>query len=617
MIAGMEILSHSTHMTSLFHTYPYFHSPTKIAKSRPAFKASVLGNNEEVHVIRITPKTHNQQEISPIVESKRSLQVIWARVDSRKPSSELSLLEKIFKKINSYIIKFLDSPLHLSVDPSYTLSDNFAPVDELSPTKCEVIHGFIPPCLDGAYIRNGPNPQFISGGPHHYLDGDGMMHCIRISDGQPTFCSRYVKTNKYIFEHQARSNLVPNVIGGMESLAPFVARVALFLARVVSGDYDISKGFGVANTSLAFFGGNLYALCESDLPYAIKVEEDGDITTLGRHDFHGKLSMNMTAHPKTDPETKETFAFRYWATRPYLTYFRIDAYGNKQPEVPIFSMKHPSLTHDLAITQKYAVIFDIQLGADPMNLVRGRRLLSVDPKKVSRIGILQRYAKDESDMMWFEVPGLNIFHVVNAWDERDKDGQDVVVLVAPNMLSVEHFFDRMDLMRTSMEKVTINLGTGVVSRHTMATDYNLECPVINPAYIAKRNKYVYAAIFEKTPISSRMIRTIGVAKLDIFASEDNTDQHNKHTVASRIYGNDCFGGEPFFIARDSENPNSEEDDGYVVSYVHDENSGESRFLVMDARSPTLEVVAAVKLPRQVPYGLHGIFIKENDLINET
>ncbi|CAI9266559.1 unnamed protein product [Lactuca saligna] len=578
----MEILPHTTYMTSLFHTYPYFHSPTKIAKSRPAFKASVLGNNEEVHAIRITPKLHNQQEIPTIVESKRSLQVIRALVDSRKPSSELSLLEKIFKTINSYIIKFLDSPLHLSVDPSYILSDNFAPVDELSPTKCEVIHGFIPPCLDGVYIRNGPNPQFISGGPQHYLDGDGMMHCIRISDGQPSFCSRYVKTNKYILEHQARSNLVPNVIG--------------------------------ANTSLAFFGGNLYALCESDLPYAIKVEEDGDITTLGRHDFHGKLSMNMTAHPKTDPETKETFAFRYWATRPYLTYFRIDACGNKQPEVPIFSMKHPSLTHDLAITQKYAVIFDIQLGADPMNLIRGRRLLSVDPKKVSRIGILQRYAKDESDMMWFEVPGLNIFHVVNAWDERDKDGQDVVVLVAPNMLSVEHFFERMDLMRASMEKVTINLGTGVVSRHIMATD-NVECPVINPAYIAKRNKYVYAAIFEKTPISSRMIRTIGVAKLDIFASEDKSDQH-KHTVASRIYGNNCFGGEPFFIARDSENPNSEEDDGYVVSYVHDENSGESRFLVMDARSPTLEVVAAVKLPRQVPYGLHGIFIKEKDLIND-
>ncbi|KAI3511490.1 hypothetical protein L1887_18644 [Cichorium endivia] len=612
MMPGMKTLPHSLHMPLFYHTHAYFHSPTKRAKSRPGFNVSVIGKNEELHGTRKTRKRHNQQEIPTIMESKKPLQVV--PVDLRKPSSELWSLKKIFNTLDRAIIKFLDSPLPRAVDPSYVLSDNFAPVDELSPTKCEVIHGFIPPCLDGAYIRNGPNPQFIAGGPHHYLDGDGMLHCIRISQGQASFCSRYVKTNKYVFESQARSHIVPNIIGGMEGLGPFVARAVLFRARVLSGDYDLSKGFGVANTSVAFFGGSLYALCESDQPYAIKVKEDGDITTLGRHDFNGKLSMNMTAHPKIDPETKEAFAFRYWATRPYLTYFRIDASGNKQPDVPIFSMKHPSLTHDLAITQKYAIICDIQLGADPMNLIRGRRLISVDSIKVPRIGILPRYAKDESDMKWFEVPGLNIFHVVNAWDETDKDGGDVVVLVAPNMLNVEHFFERLDLMRGSMEKVTINLGTGVVSRHTMSTN-NLEFPVINPAYIAKRNKYAYVAILEKTPIRSRMIRTAGVAKLDIFSSEDNKDRHD-HTVASRMYGNKCFGGEPFFIARDPDNPNSEEDDGYVVSYVHDESLGESRFLVMDAQSPTLEVVAAVKLPQRVPYGLHGVFIKESDL-NET
>lgn len=600
-------------MPSLFHTYANFHSPTKNVKFRPVFIVSVLANNEQVFGTRKTRKRHNQLETSPIVDSKRSLHIIWSALDPRKTSSDESLPEKIYNALESAIIKFLDSPLHLSVDPSYILSDNFAPVDELSPTQCEVVEGFIPPGLDGAYIRNGPNPQFVPRGPHHYFDGDGMLHCIRISQGQATFCSRYVKTNKYIFEHQARSSLVPNVIGGMHGVGPFVARVVLFLALVISGDYDISKGFGVANTSLAFFGGSLYALCESDLPYAIKVKDDGDITTLGRYDFHGQLSMNMTAHPKIDPETNEAFAFRYWATWPYLTYFRFDENGNKQPDVPIFSMKSPSLTHDLAITQKYVVICDIEIGADPMNMIRGRRLVSVDPRKVSRIGILPRYAKVDSEMKWFEVPGLNIFHVVNAWDETDKDGDDVVVLVAPVLLSLEHFFERLDLMQASMEKVTINLGTGVISRHIISnSNDNLECPVINPAYIAKRNRYVYAAIFEKTPMNSKMIRTIGVAKLDIFASNDNKDQH-EHTVAIRVYGNNCFGGEPFFIARDSKNPNSEEDDGYVVSYVHNESSGESRFLVMDAQSPTLEVMAAVKLPQRVPYGLHGIFIKENDL----
>ncbi|XP_024994794.1 probable carotenoid cleavage dioxygenase 4, chloroplastic, partial [Cynara cardunculus var. scolymus] len=531
--------------------------------------------------------------------------------DSRKPSSEPDLLEKVFRTLDDAIIKFLDPPLDISVDPSYVLGDNFAPVDELGPTECEVVHGSIPPCLDGVYIRNGPNPQFVPSGPHHYFDGDGMVHSIRISHGRATFCSRYVKTNKYLFEHQIRSNVVPNVIGGMHGLGPFMARATLFAARVISGRYDIVKGIGVANTSLSLFGGRLYALCESDIPYAIKLEEDGDIRTLGHHDFDGKLTMNMTAHPKIDPETKEAFAFRYWATQPYLTYFNFDSNGNKQPDVPIFSMKHSSLTHDLAITQKYAVICEIQIGANPMNLIRGGRLVDVDPRKVPRIGVLPRYAKDDSDMKWFEVPGFNIFHSVNAWDEKDEDGGDVVVLVAPNILSVEHFFKRADLIHGSMEKVTIHLETGVVSRHRLSTRSS-EFPVINPAYVAKKNKYVYVAVSEEIPLKSKIMRASGVAKLDISASEDNNGGHDC-TVGSRMYGDNCFGGEPFFVAREPDNRESEEDDGYVVSYVHNESSGESSFLVMDARSPDLQVLAAVKLPQRVPYGLHGIFIREKDL----
>ena len=56
-----------------------------------------------------------------------------------------------------------------------------------------------------------------------------------------------------------------------------------------------------------------------------------------------------------------------------------------------------------------------------------------------------------------------------------------------------------------------------------------------------------------------------------------------------MFGDGCYGGEPFFVARESKNPDAEEDDGYVVRYVHDEKKGESKFLVMDAKSPELEV----------------------------
>ncbi|KAL7594655.1 hypothetical protein Lser_V15G29919 [Lactuca serriola] len=610
----METLPRSMHSPLMSHKHGNFPSRINNKKSRQAHIVSILGISEGVDHGRITKRLQHQQDIHipAIMERRRGFEnTLNIPVDPRKPSSELSLLENIFSTLDRAIIKFIDPPLHLSVDPSYILRDNFAPVDELSPTECEAVHGFIPACLDGVYIRNGPNPQFPPSGPHHYLDGDGMVHSVRIHGGQATLCSRYVKTNKFVCEHQVKSYIVPNIIGGMQGLGSFVARAAVFAARVVSGHYDIGKGIGVANTNIAFLGGSLYALCESDLPYAIKVRDDGDIITLGHHDFDGKLRMNMTAHSKIDPETKEAFSFRYWGTRPYLTYFRFDANGNKQPDVPILSMKQPSLTHDLAITKKYAIIFDIQLGADPMNLIRGRTLVSVDPKKVPRIGVLPRYAKDESDMKWFEVPGFNIFHAVNAWDEIDEDGGEVVVLVAPNILTVEHFLDRVDLIQASMEKVTIHFRTGVVSRQTLSTD-NLEFTVINPTCVAKKNKYVYAAISEKTPMKSRMMRTIGVAKLDIEKREDSRDGHD-HTVARRIYGDNCFGGEPFFVSREPKNPNSKEDDGYLVSFVHNESLGESRFLVMDAQSHTLEIVAEVKLPQRVPYGLHGIFVRDNDL----
>ncbi|PIN16457.1 Zeaxanthin 7,8-dioxygenase [Handroanthus impetiginosus] len=85
------------------------------------------------------------------------------------------------------------------------------------------------------------------------------------------------------------------------------------------------------------------------------------------------------------------------------------------------------------------------------------------------------------------------------------------------------------------------------------------------------------------------------------------------TVGRRMYGPGCYGSEPIFVTREPYNAAAEEDDGYLLSYVYNENIQESRFLVMDAKSPTLEIVAAVKLPRRVPHGFHSIFVKESDL----
>ncbi|KAI4370812.1 hypothetical protein MLD38_019120 [Melastoma candidum] len=499
--------------------------------------------------------------------------------------------------MDDIVNNFVDPPLKPSVDPKYVLSDNFHPVSELPPTECEVEFGKIPECLRGAYIRNGPNPQYLPRGPYHLFDGDGMLHAIRMSEDRVTLCSRYVESNKYVTERDLGAPVMPNVFSGFNGLVPSAARGALAGLRMVAGQFNPANGIGQANTSLALIGGRLYALGESDLPYEVRVTKDGDIKTIGRHDFDGNLFMSMTAHPKIDHDTGEAFGFRYGPVPPFLTYFYFDAKGQKQPDVPVFSMVRPSFLHDFAITKKYAVFADIQIGMNLMEMiVGGGSPVGSDPSKISRIGIMPRYAKDESKIKWFDVPGFNIIHAINAWDEDDQ-----VVLVAPNIISVEHTLERMDMIHAMVEKVTINLKTGLVSRQPLSTR-NLDFGVINYGYTGKKNNYVYAAVGDPMP------KITGVVKLDV-----SKGAREERTVACRMYGPRCYGGEPFFVARDPDNPDAEEDDGYVVSYVHDEERGESRFLVMDARSEDLEVVASVKLPQRVPYGFHGLFVRDSDL----
>ncbi|CAL8994281.1 unnamed protein product [Prunus brigantina] len=514
-----------------------------------------------------------------------------------KKQTDPTLPAVIFNALDDIINNFIDPPLRPSVDPKHVLSNNFAPVDELPPTECEIIQGSLPPCLDGAYIRNGPNPQYLPRGPYHLFDGDGMLHSVRISKGRAVLCSRYVKTYKYTIERDAGYPLLPSVFSGFNGLTASATRGALSAARVFTGQYNPANGIGQANTSLAFFGNQLYALGESDLPYSLRLTSNGDIQTLGRHDFDGKLFMSMTAHPKIDPETGEAFAFRYGPLPPFLTYFRFDANGTKQPDVPVFSMVTPSFLHDFAITKKYAIFVEIQIGMNPIDMItKGASPVGLDPSKVSRIGVIPRYAKDETEMRWFDVPGFNIIHAINAWDE-----DDAIVMVAPNILSAEHTMERMDLIHASVEKVRIDLKTGIVSRQPISTR-NLDFAVFNPAYVGRKNKYVYAAVGDPMPKIS------GVVKLDV-----SNVEHKECIVASRMFGPGCYGGEPFFVAREPENPEADEDDGYVVTYVHDEKAGESRFLVMDAKSPRLDIVADVRLPRRVPYGFHGLFVKESDL----
>uniref|UniRef100_A0A1D1Z999 Putative carotenoid cleavage dioxygenase 4, chloroplastic n=1 Tax=Anthurium amnicola TaxID=1678845 RepID=A0A1D1Z999_9ARAE len=600
-MTAMDALLCSPFLTTTTTTLPFphhcrQHNPLTPPNHQDYVSAVLTHDRTPIHTTTVDPPATRSPSPPPPSTKRRTQQT------PPGPLGTPSLAATLCNTLDGLINNFIDPAAHRpSFDPRHVLANNFAPVGELPPTPCPLVRGRIPQALrGGAYLRNGPNPQHLPRGPHHLFDGDGMLHALLL-DGHAlaTFCSRYVRTYRYLVERDAGAPVLPSVFSGFHGLAG-LARGAAAAARVLTGQMNPSQGVGLANTSLAYFGGRLFALGESDLPYAMHLcPSSGDVVTLGRWDFDGRLSMGMTAHPKKDPDTGEVFGFRYGPVPPFLTYFRFDAEGNKQPDVPIFSVASTSFLHDFAITPRYAIFCDIQIVMQPWEMVLGGGSpVGADPGKVPRVGLLPRYALSEADMRWFDVPGFNPVHAINAWEEDDGD---TVVLVAPNVLSVEHALERMELVHSCVEMVRVDTKTGAVSRAPLSAG-NLDFGVINPAYQGRRSRYAYLGVGEPQP------KVAGVVKLDM---EKKGKEGGDCVVARRMYGLGSFGGEPFFVAAPDEG--GEEDDGYLVTYVHDEGSGKSSFLVMDARSPELEVVAEVSLPRRVPYGFHGLFVSEAEL----
>src|SRR5689334_2533388 len=64
----------------------------------------------------------------------------------------------------------------------------------------------------------------------------------------------------------------------------------------------------------------------------------------------------------------------------------------------------------------------------------------------------------------------------------------------------------------------------------------------------------------------------------------------------------------FLLIRDK---NGEEDDGYLVGYVHDERNNQSSHWIIDAKS--FEVKSVIEIPVRVPYGFHATWIPGNEL----
>jgi carotenoid cleavage dioxygenase len=445
--------------------------------------------------------------------------------------------------------------------PNPFLAGNLAPVhEEVTVTDLRVT-GSIPTELTGRYLRNGPNPVGrINEEKYHWFTGHGMVHGIRLRDGKAEwYRNRWVRTKQ-----------VCDVLGGTPP----------------PSDWPADHPSFPANTSVIGHAGRTYAIVEAGSP---PVELSYDLDTVRISNFDGTLPMAFSAHPKRDPRTGELHVMTYWwGWGNKVQYLVVGVDGRVRRTVDIDTQGGPML-HDLAITEKYALVFDLPCVFNLDAAMKGASLPYYwDHDYEARIGFLPRTNEKatSADVKWVSIDPCYIFHPMNAYD----DGDEVVLDAArhPKM------FDRERRGPSEGDPVLtrwrLNVATGAV-RETTIDDRPQEFPRIREDLMGLPYRYGYAA-------------GIGVD----FAQDTLTKtDHETGRVVVRT-DQPRFGyGEPVFVARAG---GAAEDDGWVMALRHDTVSDTSDLAIFDAAALDAEPVAVVHLPVRVPNGFHGNWIPD-------
>ncbi|EIE21342.1 carotenoid cleavage dioxygenase 1B [Coccomyxa subellipsoidea C-169] len=472
------------------------------------------------------------------------------------------------------------------------LEGSYAPVKQELLEADLPVQGKLPAALDGAYVRNGPNPLHQPIGGHHWFDGDGMLHAVRIKDGKASYSNAYVQTSKYKQEKKAGRPLF-FTLGAMERLSGVLIYMLQQLKEKL-GVVDTKDGHGPANTSVVFHNKQLLALVETDLPQVVRVNNDAHIETLERQTYGDQLRSPFTAHPKIDPETGELHGIGYSFSKPLMHYYVIGSGGTVKLDIDI-PLPDPVMMHDFAITEDYAVFMDLPLMINQHDMIKGKPLVNFNEGRASRFGVLPKRCEDADKVRWSELPAMFAFHVANAWQEGN--AIHLFACVYAEGFDFVNVSAGKDGSLPRLTEISLDLDSGKASMRTVA-DVHCEFPTIPDRLVGRKTRYTYVVTYK---YGGGFDRPYGLAKIDLAASSPAA------AVPAQIgFGRGRFGGEAVFVPR-STDPAAlkSEDDGYLATYVYDEQTDSSEFMVYDACSFSAEPVARVKLPQRVPHGFHG------------
>ena len=554
-----------------------------------------------------------------------------------------------------------------------------------SPEEMRVVGRLPANFPDGKFSYVGPNPKFgrehykkwgaradqpklgFGDGWHHWFEGDGMVYAMDFrrkrtggasgesadaTSSEPasspsrlvTYRNRYVRTNSWHDELEAETRLfAPLMNAAGESFLPHAVH------NLLRGGYFLKDS---ANTALANYGGKMLALQDTMPPWELDADS---LETKGACDFDGQLPFYVpfTAHPKRAPDTGHLHFFGFNPVYPpHISLGALDGETGKMSDVTSLwhnALQGATFMHDFCVTTKRVVLFEGSMNIRPARMLGGNHPLQYDEAQTARFGLADRdpvTGDVVGDVRWCDCAGAQmVYHFINAY-ECEESGNVVVTGVREDGFFhgalaangtrewIREALRRGDAVPRAHEWV-IDPDEGKVVSERWLFDEVVEVPRINDAFAGVKNRFAYAGrVHEGSLANDAQLKFDAVVKFDF---ETGASEAYEHGIGR-------YGMEQQFVpatnARD-------EDDGWLVLYVHDEAAcaaacddaacaedeeglgpadralcdaaatGRSECVVLDAKNIAAGPVCRIALPSRVPYGAHALWTPAQDEVRTT
>ncbi|RDW74101.1 hypothetical protein BP5796_07543 [Coleophoma crateriformis] len=385
-----------------------------------------------------------------------------------------------------------------------------------------------------------------------------------------------------------------------------------------------------------------------------------------------------TAHPRIDPITHELILFHSTFLAPFVNYSVIpsmrDSESFQQPprltNAAVPGVKSPKMMHDFGVSFTHTVIMDLPLSLDPRNLARNEPVVSYDPSGQSRFGVFPRWQPEA--IRWFETNPCCIFHTANTWNENvvnpitKAPEVSVVNMLACRLTSASLVFSAGNIAaptpkpnstllypieeeqcRLYYYQFSLSGPLNTINHQWALSAIPFEFPSLADAASMGPARYIYGcSVSDRTfgAALGRAVKIDSLVKVDVIALIARgianpptaiTGCVDTRNVAEVLASNDpqdpikvfkmpsgYYAQESRFVPRES---GLSEDDGWILSYVFDESqldeygnatpNAKSELWIIEAKEMK-EVICRVKLPQRVPYGLHGNWFTEEEILNQ-